>query len=230
VQHWIIFGIFGFVLLCAVIGVIAANIFEKKRREALRALANELNLEFYEYGRTDLLTILSPLQLFNLGRSRYIRNLIRAEAGGIQLDIFDYRYVTGSGKHQQTSHYSVLTARADGLKLPQFSLKPASLMNKIGNWLGFRDISFDTHTKFSKLYRLEGANEPAIRDVFQPQVLEYFEEHPGLHVEGAGDLLVYFVSQRLAVAKIRDFMGDGFTMLNLFRATGSSATSQSNLQ
>ena len=218
-QIWIKVGIFAVIIVFVIIAVIVGNIFEKKRREKMRALAADLNFEFFEKGLADLLTALGSFHLFGLGKGRTMVNLMRGAAGGIELDIFDYRYVTGSGRHQQTMSHTVFAARNDAMSLPRFTLRPASFWSRVGGLLGYRDIKFDTHPKFSKLYNLKGADETAIREVFQPQVLEYFEEHPKLNVEAADDRLIYFMASKLAVEKIRDFMGEGFTVLSLFQPT-----------
>src|SRR5947208_2114665 len=51
----------------------------------------------------------------------------------------------------------------------------------------------------------------------RPAVLEYFEQHTGLNVEGGGDLLIYSTYKRLDPEKIRAFMAEGFEILNLFQ-------------
>jgi hypothetical protein len=224
VKNLFIIGIIGFVILCVVVSIIVTNILERKRREAIRILAEELHFEFFPGGKADLLAAMSPFRLFNVGRSRLMKNLMRGVAGGIELDIFDYRYTTGSGKSQQTFSFTVLSARTEDMDLPQFSLRPESFWNKIGNILGLRDIDFDTNPKFSSLYHLKGADESAIRSVFRPEVLEYFAQHPKLNVEGSGDTLIYFVGSRLAANKVRDFMAEGFAVLNLFRSADGQPT------
>jgi hypothetical protein len=53
--------------------------------------------------------------------------------------------------------------------------------------------------------------------------LEFFEEHPGVNVEGFRDRLLYYVGKKLPPKKVRDFMTDGFNVLSLFRGSNSSA-------
>ncbi len=222
-KPWFMIGIIAVVIAIAIVGVVISNIMERKRREALRALAADLSFEFFDYGQVDLLAALSPFALFGLGRSRSMRNLMRGAAGGIELDIFDYRYVIGSGKNQQTVNNTVLSVQAEDLNLPSFSLRPETFWSKIGSMLGYQDIGFDSHPKFSKLYRLKGSSEFAVREIFRPDVLDYFEQHPKLNVEGFRGRLIYFVPTRLAVDKIRDFMNEGFAILSLFRNKSVSA-------
>src|SRR4051795_3514424 len=89
-----------FVCVFAVVGIF--GIFNaKKRRQALGTLAAQLGLKFAakpgdvheRYERDDC-----SFQPFGQGRSRRSTNLISGSTGGIDWEIFDYRYTTGSGK------------------------------------------------------------------------------------------------------------------------------------
>src|SRR5205807_7334585 len=46
-------------------------------------------------------------------------------------------------------------------------------------------------------YRVRGADEPAIRALFTPRVLDYFRDHPGWVVEGQGDWLLLTIALEL---------------------------------
>ena len=73
---------------------------------------------------------------------------------------------------------------SDELRLPSFSLKPEGFLHRLVASLGLQDINFDTHPEFSRMYQLQGSDEESVRELFQPGVLEYFEQHKGLCVEG----------------------------------------------
>jgi hypothetical protein len=219
-KFLIFFGIFGVIIVIAVVSVVVNNYFEKKRTAAFQELAGELNFEFFPTTGPGLAEEVAQFHLFGLGHGRQFKNHLRGEAGGIELNIFDYRYTTGSGKSQQTHNQSIFAARSEGMNLPLFSMRPGTIWHKIGNLLGLRDINFETHPGFSRLYLLKGPDEQAIRAVFQPEILEYFEKHPKLNIEGCGDVLIYSTYKRLEPAKIRDFMSEGFEILKLFQTTG----------
>ena len=60
-----------------------------------------------------------------------------------------------------------------------------------------QDIDFDTHPAFSASYFLNAQDDAAARALFRREVLDYFERHPGLHVEGNGDTLLLYRSGRM---------------------------------
>ena len=217
----IVGGIIGLVVVIAVVSAY----FERKRTEAFKKLADELSFEFFPTGRAGLFQAVGGFHLFNIGHSKEIKNHLCGQAGGIELNICDYKYITGSGKQRQTHSQSALLARCAGMDLPLFSLRPETIWHKIGNLFGLRDINFESHPTFSRRYLLKGPDEQAIRDLFRPEILEYFEEHQGLNVEGLGDTILYSTYQRLNPEKIRDFMAAGFEILKLFQPAGESSAS-----
>jgi hypothetical protein len=206
----------GVVALIATILVVSWYM-EKKRTEAFAKLAESLNFEFLPKGDAALQRELAAFHLFTLGHSKKMKNLLRGEAQGLEISIFDYCYVVGHGKHQQTYQQSVFVAAVNDLDLPKFTMRPESFWHKIGSFLGFKDIGFDTHPVFSKKYLLKGPDEEEIRKLFVPEVLDYFEGTKGLNVEADGDLLLYYRYTRLKPEQIHDFMAEGFEVLKLFR-------------
>jgi hypothetical protein len=216
-QAYFIIGILAVIITVAIIAAVVNHQLEKKRTEAFQKLAEEMSFEFFPAGAAGMQEELGEFHLFNIGRGKVIKNHLQGKAGGTELNIFDYRYIVGHGKHQQTVSQSVFVARSEGMNLPLFSMRPESIWHKLGNLFGLHDIDFESHPIFSRRYLLKGPDETAIREVFQPPILEYFEAHQGLNVEGIGDLLIYSTYKRLKPEKIRDFMAEGFAILKLFQ-------------
>lgn len=211
------FIILGVILLVIAVFAIGAHIWEKRRTEAFKQLADELSFDFFPTGRAGLLSEMTGFYLFGIGHSQTIFNLLQGTAGGLQISIFDYRYVTGSGKNRKVSTQSVFVAHREGMDLPMFTLRPENIWHKIGSMFGMQDIDFESHPKFSKRYLLKGPDEEAIRELFTPEVLDFFEQKSGLTVEGSGDVLLYSTYKRLSPDSVRQFMADGFEILNLFQ-------------
>ncbi|MBM82369.1 MAG: hypothetical protein CMJ78_17525, partial [Planctomycetaceae bacterium] len=196
---------------------------ERSLRDKLSQIADELGLEFLPDGDDALMSQLAGFHLFSQGRRRRMRNLMLGEANGLEVAIFDYRYeTTGSGKHSKTHKLSVICFTAQELDLPKFALRPEGLFHKIGSALGFQDIDFDSHPKFSSAYLLQGANESAIRELFNDEVLEFFDSSRKLCVEGHGDHLCFYRrGRRIAPEHVKDFMAEGFVIYKLFRGDES---------
>jgi len=136
----------------------------------------------------------------------------------IDVSIFDYRYITGSGKNSHMWRQTVILFQSSQLQLPSFVLRPENVFHKIGSTFGYQDINFDSYPIFSKQYLLRGADEKAIRKIFKNKVLGYYDEHKSLSTEGDGDkLLFYRHSKRVSPQNIKIFQKEGFEVLKLFK-------------
>ncbi|MFO0947210.1 MAG: hypothetical protein U1D30_14915 [Planctomycetota bacterium] len=156
---------------------------------------------------------IAELELFTQGRSRQVLNLLRGETRSVQLSLFDYQYVTGSGKNATTHKTTALLIRSPSLMLPRFTLKPENFFHRIGTFFGLKDINFEEHPEFSRKYLLKGKNEEAVRALFVPSRLEFFEGTNGTYVEGDGDQLVFCrPGERVDPDKLRSFLEEGFAI------------------
>jgi hypothetical protein len=223
--------VFPIVVVVAIVFVVAAVAYtaylaEKKRTEELKQLAEGLGFEFEPYGNAAFLQGLSNFHLFSQGHSRKVSNLLRGMTQELEVAIFDYTYITGSGKHRHVWNHSVICFQFEGPGLPPFSLRPENVGHKIGAWFGYQDIDFDTHSDFSRKYLLRGGDENAVRGLFTGAVLDFYEEKPGVCTEGAGHTLVFYrQAVRVRPQAIRSFMEEGFAVLSLYRSAGGQATS-----
>lgn len=208
------------IAIAAVMGAVAwyAYVAEKKRTEAFKQVAHELGFEFDAAGDSAFLQSLHGLHLVSQGHSQKLWNLLRGKSHDLEVAIFDYSYVTGSGKQRRTWRQSVIGFRFEGRELPNFSLRPENVWHRMGTWLGQQDIDFDSHPTFSRSYLLRGSDEPAIRELFAPAVLDFYEEKTGLSTEGAGHTLLYYRhAKKIGPDDVRSFMEDGFAVLSLYR-------------
>jgi hypothetical protein len=187
-----------------IIGGVALVVFlvfwlERKRRNDLMALAASTGLRFSPEGPDIYSLEGTQIELFRLGRSRKAANMIEVSSSGGQIRVFDYRYVTGSGKHSQTHNFTVALIAAGG-SVPHFDLKPETFMYKIGELVGFKDIDLPAFPLFSEKYRLTGPDEAAVHLFFTPRRAAWFESRPGLRVQGApGHALLFKENRRLPV-------------------------------
>jgi hypothetical protein len=214
-TFWLILG--GVVLLVAAI-LIVNYVIEKKRTEAFQKVAEEFGFEFLPKGDPGLLGSLSRFYLFSQGHSKKLFNLMSGTTRDLQVNIFDYRYIVGYGKHQKTYQQSVICFEAEDMDLPSFNLRPESFWHKIGAVFGYKDISFDSHPDFSKRYLLRGPDEDEIREVFTPEVLDFLEETNSVCIEAEGPQLIFYrSSKRLKPDESKKLMSEGFDILSVFR-------------
>ena len=212
----IAFIVVGSIVMIALI-VMIARYYEKQRTEALQAVATSIGLTFAGAPSDSFLPSLSKFALFSHGHSKKARNLMTGIIDGIEMSIFDYRYTTGGGKNSHTHHQTVLLLRSPALDLPAFSLRPEHVFHKIGKAFGYQDINWDTHPVFSDKYLLRSSDELAIRDVFTSDILEYYEERPGLSTEANGGQLIFFrASKKVKPEDLPGFLKNGLHIYALF--------------
>lgn len=187
--------------------------YEKKRTEQIRLFAEQIGIPFFPKTDSAEVSQLPNLELFTQGRSRQVLNLLRGETRSVQLSLFDYQYVTGSGKNATTHKTTALLIRSPSLMLPRFTLKPENFFHRIGTFFGLKDINFEEYPEFSRKYLLKGKNEEAVRALFVPSRLEFFEGTNGTYVEGDGDQLVFCrPGERVDPDKLRSFLEEGFAI------------------
>jgi hypothetical protein len=135
----------------AVVGGIVLVLYlqEKKRTEAMSVVAAEMGLPFYAQGDASLIHELANFPLFSEGRSKKIKNMLHGETSDVEVGVFDYQYTIRSGKHSHTYKQTVAYFRSPELDCSEFALRPEKLFDKIGGVLGFQDIDFESHPRFS---------------------------------------------------------------------------------
>ncbi len=212
---------------------------ESKRSEALRSVALSLGMSFEDGRNIDATQRFGPFHLFSQGSKKKVRNCLSGTIGGVDVTTFGYEYTVAGAESSSTSRQTVVVFRSNELSLPEFELRPKSIVEtfkivKIFKAFAGRDedIKFDTRPDFSKSYYLGGKDESAIRDVFSRSVLEYFERHEGLSVEGRDEsLLCYrgetldtdvgFRGARVKPDELKLFLDEGRVIFDLFRGEDS---------
>ncbi|NJC25555.1 hypothetical protein [Neolewinella antarctica] len=167
------------------------------RSRNLAELAQQLNFSFSEEDDYGLLPQLRDFQLFSEGRNRSIKRVLRHQHGLMDFDIaiFDYSYTRWSGSKSNKDkqiYQTVFFVQSQQLGLPEMYLQPETLLHKLGELLGFKDIDFVRFPKFSGQYRLTGGDEEYIRHHFTDEVLNYFTVNKEWSVEGLGFYLLFY--------------------------------------
>jgi len=134
----------------------------KKRREAFIETAEEMGLQSYPDGDSELMDRFAGFKLFSRGRARKMKNVVQGDSGEVKIAIFDYQFTTGSGKQTRTHYQSVVSLQSQEIQCPDFTMRPEGMLDKIGGAIGLQDIDFDSHPNFSKMFVLKSkrAMEP----------------------------------------------------------------------
>jgi hypothetical protein len=200
----------------AVFLIIYNNKKEKERTLQLSQVATQLGWNFMPQAALSMISGLERFPLFSQGHSKEMKNMMYGEASGTKAAVFDYIYVTGSGKHRQTHFQSVVYLEPGNLAVPYFSLRPEGFLHKIFSALGYQDIDFGQRPEFSRQYLLRGQDEPAIRQTFNDRLLTFYETYPDTCTEGGGNQLFIFRSgYRFQPQEIQSYVGLGLKVLNL---------------
>ncbi|GAB5417402.1 MAG: hypothetical protein Crog4KO_29840 [Crocinitomicaceae bacterium] len=86
-------------------------------------------------------------------------------------------------------------------KIPEFTLESEGIFDKLFERLsikGSTDIDFEEAPLFSSKLKLTGPDEAAIRELFTPDLLAFFESEELYHIECNGRALIIFKSLRIA--------------------------------
>jgi hypothetical protein len=126
-----------------------------------------------------------------------LANRMAGADSGLPVHVFDLRMGNRYGHHRLTLAQTVVDLVSPKLNLPVFRIEPENVLHKVQEAMGAQDIDFESHPKFSDKYLLRGESEEAIRRVFQPAVLDWFERHLGLTVEGRAERLLLYRSGKL---------------------------------
>lgn len=188
----------------------------RERTEALRVTAAQLRWNFAEAAPLNMIAGLENFVLFNSGHSKEIKNMMYGEASGIKAAVFDYTYVTGSGKNRSVHNQSVVYLEPANLRVPYFSLRPENFLHKIIAAFGYQDIDFGQRPGFSQNYVLRGQDEPAIRQVFNDRLLSFYEGYGGTCTDAGGNQLMLFrAGYRFEPHEIQSYVALALHLLGL---------------
>ena len=189
---------------------------ERERTEQFRAVAAQLAWKFSDEVPFNMIAGLEHFTLFNQGHGKQIKNFMYGEANGVKAAVFDYVFVTGSGKNRSVHHQSVTYLEPANLRVPYFSLRPEGFFTKIIQAFGYQDIDFGQRPEFSKQYLLRGQDEPAIRQAFNDRLLSFFESYGGTCVDGGGNqLFIFRAGHRLQPQEIQPQLALALNIFNL---------------
>ena len=212
----VLYFFLGFMALFGLI-IFLAFFFEKRRREALQQAAQSIGFSFAGKPAGNELPQLANLNLFNQGHSRKLYNLMQGSRSSFSVAVFDYKYTIGGGKNSHTYNQTVVYVKLAS-SLPKFYLGPENFLHRIGDLFGFKDIDFDDYPNFSNNYLLKGDNEAAVRALFKPEIITFFEnQQKGIVLEAEGNNLIFYrLSFRISANQINSTIDEALQFAKLF--------------
>ena len=187
--------IFGMVALIAVVLVIG-YIYNKKRREAMAALAARLGLHFNPRKRRDLARRYRFLDKLRRGSNRYAYNILSGNYQGHDVMMFDYHYQVNSGKNTHHYNFSFFILGLPAT-FPELVIDKEGFFSKVAQALGYDDIDFESH-EFSRKFRVRSPNKKFAYDVCNGQMIEYLLSNSDLSIEIEGEVMAISFNSRLS--------------------------------
>jgi hypothetical protein len=205
------------VLGAALVGFMAY--LDRRRAQAIQAAAAKLGLTYRRKPTDADQALINGCHIANTGHGHITSNVLEAaETNELRMTLFDHIYTIGYGKSAQSYNQTVTRMQSPLLNLPSFVLFPETFFSKVGKLFGGADINFPEAPQFSKKYILRGSDEMAIRSVFTPAVLQFFErqERP-LTVDSVGDtLFTHRAARRAKPEELASYITEGKQILALF--------------
>jgi hypothetical protein len=200
-----------------VLALLGAQV-HQRRTNLLRQAADELGFSFRETD-PELAAASGGLALFSQAQATHAVNVMRGEAHGLEVLVFDYQYYVRVGNHTQHRRLSVLAFNDREADWPKFSLHPRRFYHR----LAAGEIAFADDPAFAKAYLLHGSDEAAVRELFNDDVRHFFAQHAGAGVEGAGQRLVYCTGRLIDADQLRPFLEEGFRVKNVLQSGGQAS-------
>jgi hypothetical protein len=197
-----------------VLALLGAHVHER-RAKLLRAAAADMGLTFTP-SDTALAASFNDLMLFSGSPAIHAVNVLRGEANGLAVWIFDLHYNTRIGNNVQQRRLSVLAFQDQQANWPSFSLRPRRFYHRLTTG----EVPFEIDEGFRQIYLLQSPETDAVREMFNEDVRHFFVQNPGAAVEGSGQRLVYCNGRLVSPEGLRSFMEEGFRVLNVLQTGG----------
>ena len=177
-----------------------AYLVDRRMNRAFERLARDLGLKYHEHGPAGIEVpetfILAPSG--RLSGSDEVHRVLRGQIDGVDVAAFEYRRISDPTKRTTRGYpATVSTFSMPDRGLPDFILRPERLYDRVLMGIADQDIDFTETPEFSRLYRLQGQDEMALRPVFSIQVRRFFQGRPGRVAQAVGGRLFYYRPTRM---------------------------------
>ena len=163
-----------------------------ERQEELTGFAETNNLSF----DFRMVSNLSKFKDFTFSSGQNLKleeNRLKTVYKGYALEVSDILVEQGGqGVIRQDYKMTVLHITDTGSIVPDFTLQKEGFIDTLFAISGFDDIDFKDYPNFSFYYLLKGPKELQIRNFFNPELIKFFEQYKGYHLESKnGSIIIY---------------------------------------
>lgn len=188
---WQIILIIAGIVLIAVFGYLAV-LAEKKRREALAAMAIKLGWRFNPRKDRYHDEEYAHFEIFRRGHSRAAYNTLTGE---LEIDgrrwpakmgdfIYKVTQSTGQSTSTRTYRFSYVIAHLPFAGVPDLLVRPEGMFDKLAGAFGFDDIDFES-AEFSRRFHVKSPDKRFAYDVIHPRMMEFLlsSDAPTIDIE-----------------------------------------------
>jgi len=180
----------------------------QKRRGDLQNLAKRMGFS-YIMDRDSIKKLLEGLKLYTKAGSMF--NILQKEQNNILWTLFEYKWRMQQSD-RRSIYYFVALAQVPNKNFTEFHLSPESILD-----FGGKDIDFVDRPTFSKRYFLKGPDEDALRKIFTPSIISFFErETEKIYIECKGDRFIYYSQKAPKPEEYPKFLTKAEQTLSLF--------------
>lgn len=162
------------------VGIYFGHLAEKKRRQEMAALAQQLGWTFDPRKNGAFDSQYSQFGVFNQGHSRFAYNTMH---GDVEIDArrwqvsagdYHYRITSGSGKNRSTRTYqfSYMIFHLPYLTVPDLKIRQEGVFDKLTAMLGWDDIDFES-AEFSNRFHVTSSDKRFAYDVVDPRMMSF---------------------------------------------------------
>ena len=202
IMFFLIFG-------ASVLFVISTILRERKRAEHLRGIARQLGWQFYNDEKG-----ITVQRGFTLIRGGSFGNILAGQKKSGEWKVFEHHDTSGAGRNRRRVIQTCAVVKPDK-QIPDFTLKKEHIFHKLGAIVGYNDIDFPQHPKFSKKYFLKSP-DTNIRSVFNMETIHHFEQNDiSENIESKNGLILIFnPGKRLKPSDIVPFIEKAEQLVN----------------
>jgi hypothetical protein len=191
----------GFAVLVAVL-IVFGWYFAAKRRKELEDWARARGYRFQPGNDYSFDERYAEFSCLKEGSERYAYNVIDGDDAGRRFRAFDYHYETystDSKGHRTTNHhyFSAAVVTTD-LPLRPLSIREEGFFDKVGAFLGFDDINFES-AEFSAAFCVKASDRRWAYDVITQETMEFLLASPRFTLDFQGHHVLAYRGSTFAV-------------------------------
>jgi MFS superfamily sulfate permease-like transporter len=153
---------------------------------------------------------LKNLPFFLSKQLKYEDNILYKNISDTHIQLSDIHAKEGDQIGLRIYNFTALLITDTPVRLPLFSLQKEHFTDKVLSKAGFKDINFEEHEQFSKMFLLQGKNEAQIRAFFDKPLMDLMVNYPKYHVESDGNsILIHKEIKFLDSQELEELIGLG---------------------